>query len=250
MSENIELRRIIPSLLLKGGGLVKTTNFKKPVYIGDPVNAVKIFNEKEVDELIILGIDCTPLNQQPDYSFIQEIVGEAFMPICYGGGIKNIKEINMILYSGVEKVAINTTSFYHPEIISEAAKIFGSQAIVASIDIGINWKGKKSVFIESGRKNTKYDPVEYAKKMQDLGAGELLINCIYKDGTMTGYDIELIKTISNAVSIPVIALGGAKDIKDLRSVILYADVSAASAGSMFVYTGIHKAVLINYSNKI
>ena len=250
MSENNCIRRIIPTLLIKGGGLVKTIKFNKPVYIGDPVNAVKIFNEKEVDELIILGIDCTPLNQQPDYSFIQEIVGEAFMPICYGGGIKNIEEINKILYSGAEKVAINTTSFNHPEIISEAAKIFGSQAIVASIDIGINWKGKKSVFIESGRKNTKYNPIDYAKKMQDLGAGELLINCIYKDGTMSGYDIELIKTISNAVSIPVIALGGAKNNEDLKSAFLDAGASAASAGSMFVFTGIHKAVLINYSNKI
>ena len=247
---NLDIRRIIPTLLIDKGDLVKTIKFKNPNYIGDPINAVKIFNEKEVDELIILDIERARDIVYPDFNLIKEIVSEAFMPICYGGRITNIDQIKKILFLGVEKVAINTAIFYEPELISKAANIFGSQAIVASIDVGYNWKRNQGVFIESGRKNIKYLPIDYAKKMEDLGAGELLINCIYKDGTMLGYDIELLNKISDSVKIPVIALGGAKNKSDIKAVFDNTNVSAAAAGSMFVYTGIHKAVLINYSNKL
>jgi len=247
---NSDIRRIIPALLINNGDLIKTTKFKNPNYIGDPVNAVKIFNEKEVDELIVLDINCTINSNSPDFNLIKEIVGEAFMPICYGGGIKNIEQIKKVLFLGVEKIAINTATFYDPELISNAANIFGSQAIVASIDVGYNWKRKQHVFIESGKKNIKYLPIDYAKKMEDLGAGEILINCIYRDGTMSGYDIELLNKLCDSVKIPVIALGGAKDKTDIKKVFNKTSVSAAAAGSMFIYTGIHKAVLINYSNKL
>jgi imidazole glycerol-phosphate synthase subunit HisF len=250
MYDQSAILRIIPCLLISETGLVKTTKFKNPVYIGDAVNAVKIFSEKEADELILLDIDCGPKNRNPRIDIISEIVSEAFMPICYGGGIKDTETINKILFSGVEKVSINSSSHYDPELIKNAATIFGSQAIVVSIDVGINWRGKKTVYIDCGRKNTGLDPVDYALKMQDLGAGELLINCIYKDGIMSGYDIDLMKSISTAVDIPVIALGGAGDKDDMKSLFLESDVSAASAGSMFVFTGIHKAVLINYSNDL
>jgi imidazole glycerol-phosphate synthase subunit HisF len=250
MQDHSAINRIIPCLLLNDSGLVKTTKFKNPVYLGDAVNAVKIFSEKEADELILLDIDCGPQSRRPRLDIIAEIVSEAFMPICYGGGIKDTATIGEILFSGVEKVSINSSSHYDPILIKNAANIFGSQAIVVSIDVGISWGGKKTVYVDCGRKNTGLDPVDYAMKMQDLGAGELLINCIYKDGIMSGYDIDLMKSISSAVTIPVIALGGAGDLDHIRSLLLETDVSAAAAGSIFVFTGIHKAVLINYSNNL
>lgn len=240
------LKRIIPCLLLRDEGLVKTVKFKKTTYIGDPINAVKIFNEKEVDELVFLDIDATRKGKEPPYRTINDIATECFMPFCYGGGIKTINQIHKIITSGAEKVAINTAAFLNPNLIREAAAIFGSSTIVVSIDYRKNIFGKYVVYTNSGKKITKKDPVAYAVEMEELGAGEIFLNAIDKDGTMSGYDIELIKKVTDAVSIPVIACGGAGKPDDFKAVFDVAGVSAAAAGSIFVFQGKKRGVLISY----
>ncbi|OGU17162.1 MAG: imidazole glycerol phosphate synthase subunit HisF [Ignavibacteria bacterium GWB2_35_12] len=237
--------RVIPCLLLKEGGFVKTARFSKPRYLGDPRNIVRLFNEKEVDEIVILDIDATRDKRKPYFDLVRDIVSEAFMPIGYGGGITTIEDIKLLFKIGVEKVVINTQAVNKPEFISEASERFGSQSIVASIDVKKNLFGKYKVCIESGRKKCSVSPVEHAKAMEDSGAGEIIINSIDRDGTMEGYDIELIKSVASNVSIPVIALGGASKLEHFRDAV-NSGASAVSAGSMFVYQGVHKAVLINY----
>lgn len=238
--------RVIPCLLLKESGLVKTEKFKKPKYLGDPINIVKIFNDKEVDELIFLDINSSKYNKQINYEMISKIASECFMPLSYGGGIKNIDEIRNLLKIGVEKVAINSSTVNYPDLINEASKIFGSSTIIASIDVKKNFFGKYEVWINGGSLNTKINPVDHAKKMEQLGAGEILINSIDRDGTMNGYDIKLVKIISDSVNIPVIACGGAGNIQHLKEAVDIGNASAVAAGSMFVFQGPHKAVLISY----
>lgn len=237
--------RVILCLLLKDFGLVKTVKFGDPQYVGDPINAVKIFNEKEVDELVFLDITATAMGKSPDFELLRRIASEAFMPFGYGGGIKSIEDIKRILEIGVEKVVINTHAFSSPEFIKEASQEFGSQSIVVSIDVRKNENGNYSVYINNGKKDTGKNPVEYAKEVEKMGAGEILLNSIDKDGTMEGYDLELIKEVSRAVGIPVIACGGAGKLEDFNEAIK-AGASAVSAGSMFVFVGSNKAVLINY----
>ncbi|KAB5488842.1 MULTISPECIES: AglZ/HisF2 family acetamidino modification protein [Flagellimonas] len=239
------LKRIIPCLLLRNNGLVKTIKFKKSTYIGDPINAVKIFNEKEVDELVFLDIDATRNKQEPSYQLIQDIASECFMPFCYGGGVKNVEQIRRLIASGAEKVAINSAAFHNPKLISDAANLFGSSTIVVSVDYKKNLFGKQMVFVEGGRKSTKIDPVSYAIQMEELGAGELFLNCIERDGTMEGYDVEMVQRIADAVTIPVIACGGANDLQDFKKVLQIEGVSAA-AGSKFVFQGKKRGVLISY----
>ena len=241
--------RIIPCLLLKDKGLVKTYKFNKTRYIGDPVNTVKIFNEKEVDELIFLDIRATINGRKPDIDLIYDIAGESFMPICYGGGITSIEEIKEIFFAGVEKTALNTAAFEKPKLVEKAAALFGSQSIVVSIDVKKKWLGKYEVCLHRGTKGTGLDPVKYAVHMQELGAGELLINSIDRDGTMQGYDLDLLSRISSAVEIPVVALGGAGRYEDFNDAIKKGGVSAVAAGSMFVYYGKNRAVLINYPTR-
>lgn len=243
------LRRTIPCLLLRDNGLVKTEKFKKETYIGDPLNAVKIFNEKEVDELIFLDIDASKNKTEPSYNLIKDIASECFMPFCYGGGVKTIEHIKKIITSGAEKIAINTAAHLNPTLIREATNMFGSSTIVVSIDVKKDFFGKKKVYILSGKKNTKIDPVTYAKKMEELGAGEIMLNSIDNDGMMSGYDIELLESVSSAVSIPVIACGGAGKIEHFREAINKGKVSAVSAGSFFIYQGVRKAVLISYPSQ-
>lgn len=238
--------RIIPCLLLKNSGLVKTQKFKNPKYLGDPINIVRIFNDKEVDELLFLDICATKDSKSINYDMIFDIASECFMPLSYGGGIKSIEEIRKLLRIGVEKVAINSSTINNPNLVIEAAKIFGSSTIIASIDVKKNFLGKYEVYINGGSINTKIDPVIHAKKMQDLGAGEILINSIDRDGTMNGYDVKLIEMVSNAVNTPVIACGGAGNIQDLKDAVKIGKASAVAAGSMFVFQGPHKAVLISY----
>ena len=238
--------RIIPALLYKKKGLVKTVKFSNPKYVGDPINAIKIFNEKEVDELIFLDIDASKENRTPNLKLIEEIAGECFMPLSYGGGITNIEEIRSILSVGVEKVIINTSALKNPNLIKEASEKFGSSTIVVSIDYKNNFFGKLSVYSVNGTKKEKFGPIELALKMQELGAGEIMFNSISRDGTMEGYDIELLERAVKQLKIPVIACGGAGKISDLSEVIKKANVSAAAAGSLFVFYGPHKAVLINY----
>jgi len=240
--------RVIPCLLLKGAGLVKTKQFKNPIYIGDPINAVKIFNDKEVDELIFLDISATPNQKEPDYNLIKDIATEAFMPFGYGGGITKLEQIEKLFNLGVEKVILNTISYVNPEIISQAVKVFGSQSIVVSIDYKINLFGKAEVFVSGGKVNTKQSPLEYAAKMQDLGAGEIFLNSIDRDGTFKGYDIKTTKQITEKLDIPLVVCGGAAHLSDLREAVNLGGASAVSAGSMFVFHGVHKAVLITYPN--
>lgn len=236
--------RIIPLLLFEKGGLVKTKAFKSPTYVGDPINAIKIFNEKEVDELIFIDIEATREQSIPNYALITEIATECFMPLCYGGGINSLEQIKEILRLGVEKVCLGTIAFTQQELVTQAANKFGNQSIVVSVDVRTNKAGQKTVFISNGKINTELTPVDYAQKMERLGAGELLVQSIDQDGMQNGYDLELIESISNSVSIPVIACGGAKNLKDIQKAI-ESGASAAAAGSMFVFYGRYNAVLIN-----
>lgn len=242
------MKRVIPVLLIQDGGLVKSVKFKKHKYIGDPINAVKIFNEKEVDEIIILDISASKEKRAPNISMIKEIASEAFMPLSYGGGITTIEHVKDILFQGVEKVIFNTSAILNPQLISETAHRFGSSSTVVSIDVGKSITGKARVFSENGRKNTKWDIVAFSRKMETLGAGELFLNVIDKDGTFNGFNLEIIKQVSEAVNIPVIACGGAESNMDLAKAIVLGKASAVAAGSMFVYQNTNKAVLINYPN--
>jgi cyclase len=238
--------RIIPCLLLKNKGLVKTVKFKNPTYVGDPINAIKIFNEKMVDELMFLDIEATVEERKPLFNRITEIASECFMPFGYGGGIRNLEDIRKILSIGAEKVAINTQAILNPDFIKQAAEEFGSQSIVVSIDVKENIFKKPVVFMHGTKKTVNLDPVEFACKMEEMGAGELLVNSVDRDGTMSGYDINLLKKITGAVNIPVIACGGAGCIDDFYTAVKNGGASAVAAGSLFVFYGRHRAVLINY----
>lgn len=237
--------RVIPSLLLQKGGLVKSIKFKDHKYVGDPINAVRIFNEKEVDELVLLDISAREEKRPPNIGKIKEIASEAFMPLAYGGGITKLDEIRDLIVAGVEKVVLNTAAFTNPALIEEGAKYVGSQSIVVSIDVKKNIWGKYKVYTENGTNNTGLDPLEYAKKMENAGAGELLLNSIDRDGTFSGYDTALIHLVSAGVGIPVVAIGGAAKVVDFLPAVQNG-ASAVSAASMFVFQGPHRAVLISY----
>jgi cyclase len=238
--------RVIPCLLLKGQGLVKTVQFKNPKYVGDPINAVRIFNEKEVDELIFLDIQATVDQKGPQVKRILEIASECFMPLCYGGGIRSLAGIQEILGLGVEKVAINTYAVENPNFIRNAADTFGSQSIVVAIDAKKHSSGRYEVFTHGGRIPAKLDVAEHAKKMEEMGCGEILLVSIDRDGTREGYDTELISQVSRSVSVPVIACGGAGKLSDFADAVGMGGASAVAAGSLFVFHGKHRAVLITY----
>jgi cyclase len=238
--------RVIPVLLLKGRGLVKTVRFKEPKYLGDPINTVKIFNDKYVDEIVILDIQATLEKRKPQFDLIAQIASEAFMPMCYGGGVRSLEDVKTILGIGVEKVAINSVAAEDETFVTKASDMVGSQSIVVSMDIKKNFLGKYEVYTQGGRCNVKADPVEFAVRMEKAGAGELLVNSIDCDGMMQGYDIELLKKITHAVSIPVIACGGAGNTTDLAKAVYQGGASAAAAGSMFVFQGKYRAVLITF----
>jgi len=238
--------RVIPTLLLKDEGLVKGSMFKDHKYVGDPINAVKIFNEKEVDEIIFLDISATNKKSELNYELIKDIASEAFMPFSYGGGITSIYQIERLFNIGVEKVILNTSAFFNPSLITEASKVAGSQSIVVSIDVRKSIWGKQEVYVNNGSLCTNRNPIDYAKQMQDLGAGEIMICSINQEGTRKGYDLELVRNVSDAVSIPVIASGGAGSLNDLFEAIKKANASAVAVGDMFVFQGKHKAVLITY----
>lgn len=241
--------RVIPVLLLKNAGLVKTVQFKDPKYIGDPLNAVKIFNEKEVDELIFLDILATPENRPIPLEFLKEVAEECFMPLAYGGGIKTLEDIRAILKIGIEKVIINSQLYKDLDFIREAVYQFGSSTIAVSLDVKKNFWGKYELFSEGGRTNTKKDPVEFAKQLDSIGVGEIMINSIDRDGTMKGYDLDLISKMSAAVQVPVIACGGASTVEDFDRAINQSGAAAVAAGSMFVFHGKHRAVLITYPDQ-
>ena len=240
--------RVIPTLLIQKGGLVKSVRFKDHKYVGDPINAVKIFNEKEVDEIVILDISATAESRPPNLSQIKDLASEAFMPLSYGGGITNLDEIKALITAGVEKVVLNTSAFTRPRLIEDGARYVGSQSIVVSIDVKKNLFGKYKTFIQNGSKSTGLDPVSFAKQMEQAGAGELILNSIEKDGSFGGFDLELIKMVSDAVRIPIVALGGASTVGDFAAAVANG-ASAIAAGSMFVFQRPHKAVLISYPSQ-
>ncbi len=238
--------RVMPCLLLKDGALVKTLKFKDPQYIGDPINAVRIYNEKEVDELIFLDITATFQKHSPPFNVLAQIASECFMPVTYGGGVNNVNDIERILKIGIEKVAINTGAVENPTLIQDAAERFGRQAIVVSIDVRKKKFGEYIVYTHGGRNATGIEPVQFATQMQDLGAGEILLTAIDRDGTQAGYDVELIQQVTRAVDIPVIACGGAGQVADFGVAIKQGGASACAAGSLVVYFGRNRAVLINF----
>jgi len=241
--------RVIPVLLIKDGGLVKSVQFKNHKYVGDPINAVKIFNEKEVDELAMLDISATAKGIAPNLKQIADIAGEAFMPVSYGGGITTIDQVKNILYNGIEKVVLNKSAHTNPALITEIANAFGSQSVVVSIDLKKTLWGKNKVFIDNGTKNTGLDPVQFAKECEQRGAGEILLNSIDRDGTYKGYDTEMLEEVSSSVAIPIVACGGAGKVEDFREAIVKGKASAVSAGSMFVFQRPHNAVLISYPSQ-
>lgn len=243
------LPRIIPVLLLKGKGLVKTVKFKDPKYIGDPINAVKIFNDLKADELIFLDITASKENRTISFDLVKDIGDEAFMPFGVGGGIKNITQIEQLFKAGAEKVIINTSAVSDPELMVEASKVFGSQSIVVSLDVKKSFFGKYECWIKDGAVNSKMQPVELAKKAEDSGAGELIINSIDLDGLMGGYNIDLIRSVVDSVSIPVVACGGAGSLSHFKDGYFDGKAHALAAGSLFVFHGPRRAVLINYPSK-
>lgn len=237
--------RVIPCLLLKDGGLVKGVRFKDDKYVGDPLNAVRVFNEKEVDELILLDITATVENRAPCVDVIREIASECFMPLAYGGGVSTLEQVRTIFNSGVEKIILNAAAFDSPDLIRKAAEVYGCQSIVVSMDVKKSLFGKYGVFTHRGRKDRNIDPVAHARNVEALGAGEIFLNSIDRDGTGSGYDLTVVERVAGSVNIPVIACGGAGSTAHLREAVA-SGASAVSAGSMFVYYGKHRAVLITY----
>lgn len=237
--------RVIPCLLVRGNGLVKTKKFKDAVYVGDPVNAVRIFSDKEADEIVILDIDASREGKGPNYELISEMAGEAFMPVAYGGGVRTVEQIRKLIRSGVEKVVINSFATESTDTIRQAADIFGSQAIVGAVDVRRKIFGGYSVWAKSGTVDTGLNLYKHIENMVSAGVGELFINNIDHDGMMAGYDLKLLKSVTSA-PVPVVVCGGAGSYAHLREAVHEGGASAVAAGSMFVFHGKHRAVLINY----
>lgn len=241
--------RLIPILLLKGDGLVKTQKFRKPKYVGDPLNAIKIFNDKEVDELVFLDIMASKEKRGPNFELLKKISTECFMPLGYGGGITNMADIEQIFNIGFEKVILNTSALNNTGLITEVAKASGIQSVVGSIDYKKSFFKGIRVYDHAKGKTTNKDVLEHAKTLVDAGVGEIIINCVDRDGTMVGYDVEFVTSFAAKISVPVVVAGGAGSLTHVRELLESKQVSAAAAGSMFVFHGPHKAVLINYPNQ-
>lgn len=242
--------RIIPSLLVKNGGLVKTVKFGESKYVGDPINAVRIFNEKEVDEIIVVDIDAARERREPNYSLIRSLAAECRMPLCYGGGVRTVEQFQRLVSLGVEKVAISSAAVETPELVTEAAERVGSQSVAVVMDVKkVGSSGSYRVFTYNGTKNADLDPVDFAKRMDAIGAGEIIVNSIDRDGTMKGYDLELIKRIRAATNRPMTVLGGAGSLQDMTAVLKAVGRIGVAAGSLFVFKGVYRAVLINYPTR-
>ena len=241
--------RITPCLLIHNKGLVKTLKFKDSKYVGDPVNAVKIFNEKEVDELIVLDIDATVENREPDYKMIENLANECRMPLCYGGGIKTASQAQKILSLGVEKIAISSVVFDNPELIKEISTKVGSQSVVVVFDVRKKLFGGYDIYTHNAKNKIKQDLLELVERVQNLGAGEIVINSIDNDGMMKGYDLDLIENVKSKLNIPMTVLGGAGTLRDIGEAIEKFEIIGCAAGSLFVFKGKYKAVLINYPSQ-
>lgn len=245
--------RIIPCLLVHQGGLVKTQGFKAPKYVGDPINAVKIFNEKESDELLVLDIDATVNGVEPNFDLIAKLAEECRMPLCYGGGIKTAAQAARIIDMGVEKISISSAAIANPALLGEIAAAVGRQSVVAVLDVrkrtGLFAKGYE-VCTHNARESRKTDPVELALKLQDAGAGEIVINSVDRDGEMKGYDLELAQQMRTALKVPTTFLGGAGSLDDIGQLVSTVGIVGAAAGSLFVFKGKYRAVLINYPTPV
>jgi cyclase len=238
--------RIIPSLLIQDNGLVKTVNFKNPKYVGDPINAVRIFNEKEVDELAIFDIDATARNLEPNYSLIERIANQSRMPLCYGGGVKTVEQAQKIFGLGIEKIALSSAVLQNPQLITQIADRVVSQSVIVVLDVKKKLFGGYEVFTHNGKKSTGINPFKFAEEAQKLGAGEIIVNSIDQDGVMKGYDMGLIDNVREKISLPLTVLGGAGSLNDIKKVIDKHGIIGVAAGSLFVFKGVYKAVLINY----
>jgi cyclase len=241
--------RIIPSLLVHDNGLVKTVNFKNPKYVGDPINAVKIFNEKAVDELTIFDIDATVMGKEPNYSLIERLASQSMMPLCYGGGVKTIDHAQRIFSLGIEKIALSSAVLQNPKLITEISDRVGAQSVIVVLDVKKKLLGGYEVFTHNGKKATGINPFKFVEEAQKLGAGEIVINSIDKDGLMKGYDLDLIAKVREKITLPMTVLGGAGSLEDIEKVIDNHGVIGVAAGSLFVFKGPYKAVLINYPSQ-
>lgn len=238
--------RVIPTLLLTAAGLMKTRQFRNPRYVGDPINALRIFNEKEIDEVAVLDIEATREGRAPDVERIRQLAGECFMPLTYGGGITTIDQVQQIFAAGVEKVVLNSALATRPALVTEIARRYGRQSVVASIDVRRSlWRGRM-VYSHGASRATGLNPTDAARRAEALGAGEILLTAVDRDGMQSGYDLELVRAVSDVVKLPVIASGGARMIDDLRRAVRDGGASAVAAGSLFVFHGPHRAVLISY----
>jgi len=241
--------RVIPVLQLNNDYLIKTVKFEKFDYIGDPINTVRIFNEMEVDELVFLDIKATREEREPPYHVLREIADECFMPLAYGGGISSLEHAKKIFNIGIEKIIVNSHSFVDVSLISRIAEVYGNQSIILSIDVRRNFFGNYEMYSINGTTRIKRDPVEWARQMEEVGIGEILITSMDRDGTWCGYDLEITKKIAGAVTTPVIVNGGAGKLADFSLAVDICDVSAVAAGSMFVYQKQDMGVLINYPTR-
>lgn len=241
--------RIIPCLLVHNKGLVKTVKFKESKYVGDPINAVKIFNEKESDELIVLDIDATVEGREPDYKMIENLAAECRMPLCYGGGIKTVEQATRIFNLGVEKIALSSAVIENLKLVSDISKEVGSQSVVVVIDVKKKMFGGYDIYTHNGTKKTNIDLEKFIIELQSLGIGEIVINSIDNDGVMKGYDLNLIEKIKPLINVPMTVLGGAGTLEDINKLIEKFGILGCAAGSLFVFKGKYKAVLINYPNK-
>jgi cyclase len=241
--------RIIPSLLIQDNGLVKTVNFKNPKYVGDPINAVRIFNEKEVDELAIFDIDATVLGKEPNYSLIERLANQSMMPLCYGGGVKTVEQAQRIFSLGVEKIALSSAVLTNPGLITQIEDRVGSQSVIVVLDVKKKLLGGYEVYTHNGKKSTGINPLKFVEEAQRLGAGEIIINSIDKDGLMKGFDLDLIEKVREKITLPMTVLGGAGSLSDIEKIISKHGVIGIAAGSLFVFKGPYKAVLINYPSR-
>lgn len=245
----MSIPRIIPCLLIQGGKLVKTVRFAEPRYVGDPINAVRIFNEKEVDELVILDIDASSEGRGPQLDLIQGIASEAFMPVAYGGGVRSAQEARDVLRLGVEKIILNTSAMSNPGLVREISEECGAQSTLVCLDLERMPDGKVQALACRGKDRRTVKPSELARTFQELGAGEIIVQAVHRDGGMSGYDLDLVRDVASAVSIPVVAIGGAGSLEHLSQAIREGGASAAAAGSMFVFYGKFRAVMIQYPSR-
>lgn len=239
--------RVMPCLLLKGKGLVKTEKFKNERYVGDPINAVRIFNQKEVDELVLFDIDSTNKQTPINFRLLEQVASECFMPICYGGGVKTMADYRKLFYMGIEKVSVSSLLFEKPDVIREAVSVYGSQSIVATLDVTQSrFRKKYMICTHSSKNKIKMSPVDAAQYASDLGVGEIILNTVHRDGTWSGFDSNLVKQVVDSVNIPVVAAGGAGSLDDIKSVVDDAHASAVAIGSMAVFQSKDMGVLIKF----